>query len=281
VTVVISKAIRAALAAEGFGKGDVSVYNKGYSLGSTVYVTIKRVEVPLTVVERIANQHENVRRDEATGEILGGGNCFVDVRYAEEALDPLAARINAQFAEGRRRFGPISLEPGPDPWTLRMHQDGKLGLHVDAKKPGDALARALAADSWLDAVDCWTSPAEQIPAAAAANGNDVEALIERGKDVADEMFGKPVAAGLFDSFVEDAASLTPDQRQRLFERIAARARELAPSADAIADMLHGAIEPALVSEHFGAKGADITRDGTTVTLTVGGGVYEINVKRVR
>jgi hypothetical protein len=104
VTVEASKKIRAALAAAGYRKTDVSVYSKRYSLGSTVYVTIKRAEIPLAAVALIAAAGENVRRDES-GEILGGGNIFVETRYAEGVEIELTVRIHRIIAEHHARTG--------------------------------------------------------------------------------------------------------------------------------------------------------------------------------
>jgi hypothetical protein len=157
VTVAVSKAIRAALAAAGYGKADVSVYNKSYSMGSTVYVTIKRADLALTAVEQIASQHERVDRD-SSGEILGGGNCFVDVRYGDGVLDAAAALIAKQLDMGRRRFGSFTLEAGRDPWTLTIwshnsHGESRPGLNVDANDPSEAIARVLASAGALTALE--------------------------------------------------------------------------------------------------------------------------------
>lgn len=152
MTVEASKKIRALLAAAGYGKADVSVYNKSYSMGSTVYVTIKRAEVPLAKVEAIAAAGESIHRDES-GEILGGGNTFVDTRYAHEVLDDYAAQINAQIDAGRWRFGIFSIT-NDDRFTLSAWRDagdgsGRHVLKMDRASPGDGLARLLAHEGML------------------------------------------------------------------------------------------------------------------------------------
>lgn len=170
MTVAISKSIRAALAAAGYRKADVSVYNKGYSLGSTVYVTVKRADVRLPDVETIATAHEDVTRD-STGQILGGGNCFVDVRYAPEALREQASIINAQVAAGRVRFGSHELhEKDPFTWQVWVgNGDGtaRAGMHLDRKEPGDGLARMLAS-----AGELWTLLDTEAAAEMPAPAND-------------------------------------------------------------------------------------------------------------
>lgn len=155
MTVAASKKIRALLAAAGYGKADVSVYNKSYSMGSTVYVTIKRAEIPLGKVEAIAAQGETIHRDDS-GDILGGGNCFVDTRYAHELLDDYAAQINAQIDSGRWRFGVFSIT-NDDRFTLSAWRDAGDGsgshvLKMDRGSPGDGLARLLAREGMLGVI---------------------------------------------------------------------------------------------------------------------------------
>lgn len=67
----------------------VSVKAESYSMGSTIHVTVKDVNVSLAAVRRIALAHERVQRCRQTGEIMSGGNRFIDVEYSTEALRPL------------------------------------------------------------------------------------------------------------------------------------------------------------------------------------------------
>ena len=81
--------LRAALKSKGWNSRDVSIRADSYSLGSSIRVVIKNPAVPLHVVKRLAETHENIHRDEH-GEILGGGNRFVDVSYSTAAIEILA-----------------------------------------------------------------------------------------------------------------------------------------------------------------------------------------------
>lgn len=83
--------LRAALKAKGWTSRDVSVRADYYSLGSSIRVVIKNPAVPLATVKALAEGHERIDRDQ-WGEILGGGNRFVDVSYATAAIDILARR---------------------------------------------------------------------------------------------------------------------------------------------------------------------------------------------
>src|SRR3990172_7924212 len=91
-TVERAAEIRKQLKAKGWTSRQVSVKSDLYSMGSTIRVVIKDAGVPLSVVEAIADAHERIDRDQY-GEILSGGNRFVDVKYSSEALAPLAAEI--------------------------------------------------------------------------------------------------------------------------------------------------------------------------------------------
>jgi len=88
--------IRAALKAKGWTSRDVSVRAHLYSMGSSIYVEIKNPTVPLSPVERIANAHESIDRDQF-GDILSGGNRFVSVRYSHEAHEALSKRTIAEL----------------------------------------------------------------------------------------------------------------------------------------------------------------------------------------
>jgi len=80
----IAATIRAELKGEGWTSRDVSVRVERYSMGATVHVVVRRLwRVDVVKVRAIAERLESVRRD-ASGEILGGGNVYVDVRVELE-----------------------------------------------------------------------------------------------------------------------------------------------------------------------------------------------------
>jgi hypothetical protein len=73
--------IRNELKKIGLNTKDVSVRSNIYSMGSSINVTIKS-EKALSLrkeIKAIAENHETIDRDHATGEILCGGNRFVFV----------------------------------------------------------------------------------------------------------------------------------------------------------------------------------------------------------
>lgn len=81
---------------------------------SSVDCRIKNLSVDKDAIKPIVQSYESIDRCEATGEILQGGNTFVNVAYDYAAINALAnsdeftALIQAHFAgltgEGRRNF---------------------------------------------------------------------------------------------------------------------------------------------------------------------------------
>jgi len=105
--------LRAAFKAAGFNARQVSVRHDHYSMGSTMYVTVRDVTVPFALAQRIARTVERVDRDEATGEILCGGNRFVDVSHSPSAVAILARRHSDALQAACDKCDPSSnlLEP--------------------------------------------------------------------------------------------------------------------------------------------------------------------------
>lgn len=99
--------IRKALKSQhGWTSRQVSVKTHNYSMGSSIHVTIKDANVPLAVVSAIARKAERIHRD-GYGEILGGGNRFVDVSYDWDTLKQMGQKwlLAVEVAESDRRPG--------------------------------------------------------------------------------------------------------------------------------------------------------------------------------
>ena len=100
--------IRAALKKAGYSGRDVSVRADYYSMGSAIRIRIKNARVPVSLVKLIAEPAEDISRDQ-WGEILAGGNRYVDIGYDSEAREALAApyleAVKAALAQ---------LKPGDD-----------------------------------------------------------------------------------------------------------------------------------------------------------------------
>jgi hypothetical protein len=76
----------------------------------SIHCTIKDPAVKIATVEEIARPHEQYQRDHMTQCILRGGNTFVTVEYSDDALDPIASRIEPQLA---------AIESSDDPGIIR------------------------------------------------------------------------------------------------------------------------------------------------------------------
>jgi hypothetical protein len=148
--------IRKALKAKGWNSRDVSVRADYYSMGSSLRIVIKNADVPLSVVEAIANEHESIDRDQF-GEILSGGNRFVDVGYSSAANAVLTARClpivaSAAAALDSSPTADRSLYPveGTDYLIGRGYCDSGYALwhkdsgHVQTANTPDYLASVLA-----------------------------------------------------------------------------------------------------------------------------------------
>lgn len=88
-----AKALRADLKAAGYKGREVTVKHEHFSLGSEIVVTVRNPEIQIAGVKAIANGYEKIDRCEFSGEILGGGNTYLSVRYSDEALSIREDRV--------------------------------------------------------------------------------------------------------------------------------------------------------------------------------------------
>lgn len=94
-TVEAAAHIRSELKKLGISSRKVSVKSDLYSMGSSIRILIKDGSIKKSTVEKIARGAEQIHWDHFAGEILSGGNRFVDVEYSMEALAPLRAEFEA------------------------------------------------------------------------------------------------------------------------------------------------------------------------------------------
>lgn len=98
--------IRNDLKAAGYSLKSFSVRSR--STGS-VTIDIKDVSIPAAKIKDIARKHTVVRRCEASGEILCGGNTFITVGYGAGVLSAASDKLHAALERGERTFGGIHL----------------------------------------------------------------------------------------------------------------------------------------------------------------------------
>jgi len=93
-----AQTLRTALKAAGYNARKVTVRDRGGSTHYSLLVTIRDASVSLSKVQAIAVPHEHVRRDAASGEILLGGNTYLDVEYLDALVEPIKTAFTAQIA---------------------------------------------------------------------------------------------------------------------------------------------------------------------------------------
>lgn len=86
--------IRTALKSAGFNGRVVTVREPHYG---DVVVTIRSADVRISEVSRVAKEFEAIHRCEHSGEILLGGNVYVDVRYHGDVLKSLADEVERRI----------------------------------------------------------------------------------------------------------------------------------------------------------------------------------------
>lgn len=88
-----------ALGELGYNSRQVSVRKKRCTHSWDYIVTINDPAVNPFAVDQAVTQFESVRRDEATGDMLQGGNTFVSVQYAPQVEDIWAHKYMAKVAK--------------------------------------------------------------------------------------------------------------------------------------------------------------------------------------
>lgn len=114
----------------------------------SVTVEIKDASIRKSRITEIACAHEKIDRDHASGEILGGGNTFVSVRYADAALAAAGVELTARLRAGERTFGSVEVHAdGADhghTWHVWAHGDEGRHLRQISPFDGESLAELLA-----------------------------------------------------------------------------------------------------------------------------------------
>jgi hypothetical protein len=79
--------------AAGWNARKISVRTEYFSLGSAIHVTVRDASVDVAKAKEIAEGFEHIRRDEYTGEILGGGNCYLHFGLSDKVEEELATPV--------------------------------------------------------------------------------------------------------------------------------------------------------------------------------------------
>ena len=80
-------------------------------MGSSIHVRIKDPSVNPALVRQIAGCHQRVRRCEISGEILSGGNMFVNVSWDRDVLRTMSAQYLDAVETAERAIADSSIVP--------------------------------------------------------------------------------------------------------------------------------------------------------------------------
>ena len=92
---LIAQAIKDA----GYNTRQVSLRSRPCGYSWSFEITIRDPKIEVAQVEAIVGRFEKVDRDEGTGEILCGGNTFVDINISDEVRNIWAAKYMDQVVE--------------------------------------------------------------------------------------------------------------------------------------------------------------------------------------
>lgn len=95
--------IREALKKIGYSSRAVSVKVNYFGTSSSIDVTIKKRGIDLAVVKKIADGQESIDRCKYSGDILAGGNCYVDTRYCSKLKRKIEEESNELASAGFKR----------------------------------------------------------------------------------------------------------------------------------------------------------------------------------
>ena len=113
-----SKTIRNKLKMAGYTSKHVSVRSQSYSMGSSIKVEIKSAHVDPAIVLAASNCEEKISYCQSSGEILSGGNRFVNVEFDSKLVDVFGeeheAGLTDAIARLKARNSQSALEPIED-----------------------------------------------------------------------------------------------------------------------------------------------------------------------
>jgi hypothetical protein len=131
--------LRGRLKDVGFNARAVSVRVRHLGMDSAITVTVRRPDVRLVAVREIADGFERIHCDDATGEVLLGGNLYVNVAYAEEAIRPFRTGVELQLEADCAVPGVVADIDGFKVWRCTAESD-----YLWADRP-----------EWDHPIKCW------------------------------------------------------------------------------------------------------------------------------
>lgn len=88
--------LRSLLRAAGISSRAATVRERDCSLETSLTVTVRSVHVPMAALRSCVAQVKDVRWDPVVGDVLGGGNTFVHVRWLDAVEQPIREAFTAE-----------------------------------------------------------------------------------------------------------------------------------------------------------------------------------------
>lgn len=113
-----TKSIRAAYKKLGWNNRQISVRAAGVTHSDSISVVIKDLSIGIAAVRNVAMRHEKIDRCEITGDILLGGNTYVQVSYDRCAIASRVGDLDRLIEfklRGKEQGTVITLVDG---WTI-------------------------------------------------------------------------------------------------------------------------------------------------------------------
>lgn len=83
----------------GIDTKNISIRHSYFGYSDGFNVTIKDININRKKVEHLLNKFESIDRDERTGEILAGGNTYIDVYYDYESIQEKLEEYNSKILD--------------------------------------------------------------------------------------------------------------------------------------------------------------------------------------
>ena len=154
-------ALRSDLRTAGYNARQVTVRRDH----STLRVTIRDASVKISHVKEIAGRYESVSYCQASGEILSGGNTFVDVEY----IDSVIRSVRDQIADIIEAAGPRDAYIGPAGIRATVHDGDRVFVNGKFYAVTIGHASTRLAEMMLDAgMGDWVGEGLERPAPVAS-----------------------------------------------------------------------------------------------------------------
>ena len=139
-TTETAKQLRAEYKREGWNARMISVRVTHGGCDGMIRVEIKNVQVPFWKAKRMADDKDRIATCEITGEILSGGNIYVDVQESRERKEILARRHLQAVEDAIEKIPEDDNTIAPVSQTVAIHREDRYTIRL-----------------WINGADGWLS----------------------------------------------------------------------------------------------------------------------------